>query len=90
MLLLTLTELAPCSEIVHVENTNYGGGGIRNCGWLRRDRVCNNWLCAWNRNCGRLMGQVQQAEAPQLRSTPGPQLGAELSLPTHIRSPPPQ
>ena len=54
VLLVTLTELAPRSEKIHLENTNYGGGGIRNCGWLRRDRVCNNWLCAWNRNCGRL------------------------------------
>ena len=54
VLLVTLTELAPCNEIVHVQSTNFGGGGIRNCGWLRRDRVCNNWLCAWNRNCGRL------------------------------------
>ena len=32
-------------------------------------------------------GQVQQAEAPQLRSTAGPQLGAELSIPINIRGP---
>ena len=54
VLLVTLTELAPCSEIIHAGNKNFGGGGIRNCGWLRRDRVCNNWLCAWNCNCVRL------------------------------------